>query len=148
MVAVVMPKITYSWRRDKSEKFRWSEANDLTDALTRISPVFMSCDRPDADGNPCPSCIWPEMQVVIRVDGQPVLAWIGDNKGHLLEACPRCMREAHGWSLKRADVCSPSDWANCIRDPQVIWSNAVIKAGTTQAVGAKPWEPQELPLVR
>lgn len=29
--------------------------------------------------------------------------------------CPRCGRENHPWPLKRADVCSPKDWAHCIR---------------------------------
>src|SRR5579872_4129670 len=34
--------------------------------------------------------------------------------------CPRCKRPATGWLLKRSDVCSPSYWANCIRQPETI----------------------------
>lgn len=34
--------------------------------------------------------------------------------------CPRCKREATGWPLRRADLCSPRDWVNCIRNPEAI----------------------------
>ena len=34
--------------------------------------------------------------------------------------CPRCKREAVGWPLRRADVCSPRDWAVCIREPETV----------------------------
>lgn len=34
--------------------------------------------------------------------------------------CPRCKRWTTGWPLKRADVCSPADWVDCIREPSVI----------------------------
>jgi len=34
--------------------------------------------------------------------------------------CPRCKRRAEGWPLRRADICSPKNWVNCIRDPYVI----------------------------
>jgi hypothetical protein len=32
-----------------------------------------------------------------------------------LICCPRCHREVDPWPLKRADICSPKDWAYCIR---------------------------------
>ena len=34
--------------------------------------------------------------------------------------CPRCKREAVGWLLKRADVCSPKEWAHCLRELDAI----------------------------
>jgi hypothetical protein len=34
--------------------------------------------------------------------------------------CPRCGRQAVGWPLKRADVCSPKNWVDCIRNPEDI----------------------------
>jgi hypothetical protein len=34
--------------------------------------------------------------------------------------CPRCKREAVGWPLKRADVCSLKSWEVCIREPHEI----------------------------
>lgn len=34
--------------------------------------------------------------------------------------CPRCQREATGWPLQRADVCSPKEWASCLRNPETI----------------------------
>lgn len=34
--------------------------------------------------------------------------------------CPRCKRPVTGWLLKRADVCSPKDWATCIRQPEAV----------------------------
>ena len=30
--------------------------------------------------------------------------------------CPRCQRIATGWPLKRADVCAPPQWAQCLRN--------------------------------
>lgn len=30
--------------------------------------------------------------------------------------CPRCKREVMGWPLWRPDLCSPKDWAKCIRN--------------------------------
>lgn len=32
--------------------------------------------------------------------------------------CPRCNRPMVGWPIKRADICSPKYWANCIRNPR------------------------------
>lgn len=32
-----------------------------------------------------------------------------------MATCPRCGRVNDPWPLKRADVCSPKDWAVCIR---------------------------------
>jgi len=29
--------------------------------------------------------------------------------------CPRCRRPVKPWPLRRADICSPDDWAVCIR---------------------------------
>ncbi len=34
--------------------------------------------------------------------------------------CPRCQREALGWPLRRADLCSPKGWAFCLREPEAI----------------------------
>jgi hypothetical protein len=42
--------------------------------------------------------------------------------------CPRCKRKAVGWPLKRADVCSPKDWADCLRHPSVILNRQAKEA--------------------
>jgi hypothetical protein len=34
--------------------------------------------------------------------------------------CPRCQRQAVGWPLRRADRCSPKDWAKCLREPDNV----------------------------
>lgn len=34
--------------------------------------------------------------------------------------CPRCKREAHGWPVLRADVCSPKNCKHCIRQPENV----------------------------
>lgn len=41
--------------------------------------------------------------------------------------CPRCKREAKGWPVYRADVCSPSDWVSCIREPVNILRAQALK---------------------
>jgi hypothetical protein len=35
--------------------------------------------------------------------------------------CPRCRRIATGWPLRRPDICSPSSWVFCTRNPQRDW---------------------------
>lgn len=58
--------------------------------------------------------------------------------------CPRCNRLAVGWPLKRADVCSPAGWKNCLREP-----SAIIKAGEGESGStcAGIFEPAPKPLV-
>jgi len=41
--------------------------------------------------------------------------------------CPRCKRLAVGWPLKRADICSPKYWRNCIREPESVLTKKGIK---------------------
>lgn len=42
--------------------------------------------------------------------------------------CNRCGREAVGWPLARADLCSPRDWVSCIREPE-----SVVRVGEKRA---------------
>ena len=49
--------------------------------------------------------------------------------GVIYVRCPRCGREAVGWLLKRADVCSPKDWGVCIREPETIEAKRRAAAG-------------------
>lgn len=47
-----------------------------------------------------------------------------------LRECPRCRRPTRGWLLKRADVCAPTDWVHCIREPRPEWPRVIGSAAT------------------
>jgi hypothetical protein len=50
--------------------------------------------------------------------------------------CPRCGREVHPWSLRRADVCSPDGWVYCIRTFEGIEAANARAAARAKAGGA------------
>jgi hypothetical protein len=61
-----------------------------------------------------------------------------NDKGQLL--CDRCGRPVVGWLLKRADVCSPDRWENCIREPQAVlngWRTRLVKEVPVRARGGR-----------
>jgi hypothetical protein len=51
--------------------------------------------------------------------------------------CPRCKRVATGWSLRRADVCSPKDWAQCIRQMADVEADIARRAEKKQRGATK-----------
>lgn len=54
--------------------------------------------------------------------------------------CDRCGRQAVGWPLKRADVCSGPDWVYCIRNPPEVmasWRAHERKAVPARGRGGK-----------
>lgn len=60
----------------------------------------------------------PEQRLAEFVQTQRLMAAFDQRVAdHGLVTCPRCKREARGWPLKRADLCSPKHWVYCIRDP-------------------------------
>ena len=55
----------------------------------------------------------------VGMDGRAYVLGYDQALGTVLEpvavTCDRCKREMRPWPLRRADVCSPKDWAYCIR---------------------------------
>jgi len=56
----------------------------------------------------------------------PIIQYATASDGMPGVVCPRCNRVTTGWPLHRADVCSPKDWGECIRQPGVIIANAEV----------------------
>lgn len=48
-------------------------------------------------------------------NGLAVLDSSGTWRRTEVQVCPKCGREVHPWPLARPAVCSPADWAHCIR---------------------------------
>lgn len=50
--------------------------------------------------------------------------------------CPRCKRVATGWLLKRADVCSPKHYAQCMRQVADVEADIARRAAKKPQRGA------------